>query len=284
MKSSINQLADYKSCPVTWEVTVSCPEETIQTELHRAARAFKHTEKITAVEAGDAVMLKTVSDVPKFNKAMVPVTVGRGLYSAELEEQLIGRAVGETFQAALPEGTVQVTVLQGTRTVFPEPTDEMAADYAARTEGFEGVTTVEQLRRRAAEKYCRERRDAVVYELMDQIMDYVLCSSDWNFDQEELEARFADGYAAEREALKAERGIDLDTASPEELKLQFGVGDLEELKRDMRIMCEREIASALWCAACNGRDPGEASLEYKQGDFDFLERYVREHIEIKEEL
>lgn len=76
-------------------------------------------------EEGDTLTLRTVSELPKFNKDRVTVTIGRGLYDKGLEEALVGKAAGETCQVLVKEKPVTATVLEIKRKIAPEPTDEM---------------------------------------------------------------------------------------------------------------------------------------------------------------
>ena len=174
MKSAINVLADYHDAPFERNVTVACPEEYIQTQMKHLTRSFKKTGSVEKIEKGDVVVLALQSELAKFNRPMVPLTVGGRLFDAELEEQLVGRCVGETFTAMVQDKAVTVTVKQASRTIFPEPTDEMAAAYAETHEGFEGVCTVNDYRNHVTEKYIEQEKQSIFYQTMDEVLSLSL--------------------------------------------------------------------------------------------------------------
>lgn len=89
MKSKINELADYREAPFQKEVTITCPDEHINVQMKHLTRKFKKTEAISEVAKGDVVVLSLVSELTKFNRPMVPITVGSHLFDEELEAQLI---------------------------------------------------------------------------------------------------------------------------------------------------------------------------------------------------
>jgi FKBP-type peptidyl-prolyl cis-trans isomerase (trigger factor) len=277
MKSKINTLADYRQAPFERQVVLHCPEEYVQTQLRHLTRAYKKTEPVTRVENGDVVVLAVESALPKFNRPMVPVTVGGKLYDEELEEQLPGHSVGETFQAQVQGELVTVTIRQASRTVFPEPTDEMAAAYAARHEGFAEIKTVAEYRRKVTEEYLEKERQSALFGAMDQVCDYVLTSSDWEFDQEEVDSVAETSWGEFLQSLE-EDGKKLEDISSEQLQAEFGVSSIAELKELFQGGAEQQIATELWLAAVNG-----CPAEELENPFAFLEEYVRENLTMEEE-
>jgi FKBP-type peptidyl-prolyl cis-trans isomerase (trigger factor) len=277
MKSKINTLADYRQAPFERQVVLHCPEEYVQTQLRHLTRAYKKTEPVTRVENGDVVVLAVESALPKFNRPMVPVTVGGKLYDEELEEQLPGHSVGETFQAQVQGETVTVTIRQASRTVFPEPTDEMAAAYAARHEGFAEIKTVAEYRRKVTEEYLEKERQSALFGAMDQVCSYVLTGSDWEFVQEEVDSVAETSWGEFLQSLE-EDGKKLEDISSEQLQAEFGVSSIAELKELFQGGAEQQIATELWLEAVNG-----CSAEELENPFAFLEEYVRENLTMEEE-
>ena len=167
MKSKINILADYTKAEFPREIDLRCSEEYIQKKLRAVTRSRKRTEAVSTVEKGDVAVLALVSELPRFNRPMVQVAVGSGMYDRELEEQLVGRTAGKTFEVQIQGKPVTVTVKQAARTVFPEPTDEMVAEYAAPQEGMEEIKTVADYCRWAQGQYRDEKRQEALYGGMD---------------------------------------------------------------------------------------------------------------------
>lgn len=284
MKSYINTLADYREAPFEKNVVISCPQKHIDAQMKHLTRAFKKSQSVQTVENGDVTVLSLESGIEKFNKPTVFVTVGGGLFNAEFEEKLVGHSVGETFDITVDGNAVKVTVKQASRTVFPEPTDEMVAKYAAEHDEFSGITTVKEYRERIVKDYIEEQRQSCYYKAMDDVLGYVLTHSDWEFSDEEIEASvseektFIDGQLKEEGAGKTYAEL-----SDEEISQFFGASSREELEKMLSDGAEQRIAMALWLGAMNGIDTKNANVEDIEGDWSFLENFVKENITITEE-
>ncbi len=282
MKSTIQMLADYKQFPIQREVTISCPEEFITKEFRHVVRPFKKVVPVEVAEPGDVAMLKLESSLPKFNKPMVPVTIGGGLFCKELEDQVAGHKVSETFAASVDGETVTVTVLKATRTQFPSPTDEMVAAYSEAHTDYAGIKTLAQYREKVVADYLEKARTDAIYSQMQDIMNYVLTHSDWNFDEAEVAELEEAMLADERSYVREELGIELEDMTGEQLAVNFGTPDWEAFRKALHNEAERQVATILWDAVSNGIDPVEATPETAQWNFDFLEKYVRENVKIVE--
>lgn len=279
MKSTINTIADYRQAPLDKEVIIRCPEEHIQAQLRHLTRGFKRTEAVQILEKGDVAVLAMESELPKFNKPGVFVTVGGGLFHKEFEESLLGHQVGETFETKVDGKSVKVTVKQASRTIFPEPTDEMAAAYAAEHEEFKGAVTVAAYQEKVVEQQLKEEKQNAFFDAMDAVMDYVLTHSDFDFDADEV----AEAVAQSREEINSqlgEEGKSIETLTPEQFKGYFGVETVEELEKALRNQAEWAIAQDLWLMSIHGVDDVEKIEGYP---FKFVDDFVRETVTFKEE-
>lgn len=284
MKSYINTLADYREAPFEKNVVISCPQKHIDAQMKHLTRAFKKSQSVQTVENGDVTVLSLESGIEKFNKPTVFVTVGGGLFNAEFEEKLVGHSVGETFDITVDGNAVKVTVKQASRTVFPEPTDEMAAKYAAEHDEFSGISTVKEYRERIVKDYIEEQRQSCYYKAMDDVLGYVLTHSDWEFSDEEIEASVSEEKTFIDSQLKEEgTGKTYAELSDEEISQFFGASSREELEKMLSDGAEQRIAMALWLGAMNGIDTKNANAEDIEGDWSFLENFVKENITITEE-
>ncbi len=281
MKSSINTLVDYRTVPMDWEVSLSCPEEQIQKELRRVVRKHKTVSNVQTVEQGDVAMLKLQSDVSKFNKPMVPVTVGSNLLDAELESACIGHSVGDTFTAELSAGKVTVTVLKASRTEYPEPTDAMVEEYCLDAEGCEGIKTVAEFIAKVCADYCAELREGSVYEKKGELIEAVLTQSDWEFDDEDVKTMSANSMQSIRDELQQQEHKTLEELSEKELEDYFGINSLDDLERELNNDSERWIAMILWVAHEKNKTPSLDDID--DLSFDFVEAFVRSKIVYKEE-
>ncbi|MCH5317501.1 MAG: hypothetical protein J1E05_05945 [Eubacterium sp.] len=284
MKSYINKLVDYREATFDKNVVINCPQKHIEAQMKHLTRAFKKNLSVETVENGDVTVLSLESEIDKFNKPTVFVTVGGGLFNAEFEEKMIGHSVGETFEITVDGKAVKVTVKQASRTVFPEPTDEMAAKYAAEHDEFSGITTVEEYRNRIVKDYIEEQRNSCYYKAMDDILAFVLENSDWEFDEEEIEELTNEEKSFITQQLK-EEGMDktYGDLTEEEISQHLGAPSREELEKMLRNGSEQRIAVALWLATMQKIDSKTASVDDIKGDWKFLEDFVKENLTVTEE-
>lgn len=279
MRSYINTLADYREAPFDRNVTIRCPKEHIETQMKHLTRGFKKTVPVQTLEKGDVVMLSIVSELDKFNRAMIPITIGGNLFDGEFEKALVGHDVGNSFTVTVQDKPVTVTVKQASRTVFPEPTDEMAVAYAENHDDFSGVKTVAEYREKVIRKYLDEQRQQAVFGGMDSVLNYVLTHSDWEFDQDEINERAQEAKEEIREQLK-ESGKTLETLSEDELNMSFGVKSLEEFEKALNNSIEQGIASDLWLMKIHGVNSVDEIKEYP---YAFLQEFVESNLNITEE-
>lgn len=279
MKSRINTLADYRETPLERNVVIRCPEEHIQAQLRHLTRPFKRTEPVQTLAKGDVAVLALESGLEKFNKPAVFVTVGGGLFDADFEEKLIGRGMGESFEVSVEGKPVAVTVKQASRTIFPEPTDEMAAAYAAEHEEFKDAKTVEAYRELVKTMYIKEKRIDTMVEAQDEMMRYVVTHSDFDFDEGEVAEVLAQMMESVEEELKGQK-LMMEELTGQQVREIFGMDSLEELKAMMRSQSEIEVATNLWLMRVHGKDSVEEIEGYP---FGFLDDYAHEIITFTEE-
>lgn len=157
----------------------------LENDIERVLRAHGRRVSADVVSAGDQTEISCVSENSKFNKDKVFVMVGKGLYSRELEEKLIGMNKGEEKDIKVSEDTVKVCVKNITHTVLPELKDDSVASF-----GIEGVSSVEDLKRYCVDKQITrfldedESGDVASAQLAQAIMS----ESEFYLDAEELAA------------------------------------------------------------------------------------------------
>ena len=183
-------------------------------------------------EVGDTAVLKTESVIPKFNKERVTVTLGRGLYSKELEPQLIGKAVGEAIETELNGEKVKATVLELKRKQEPEPTDEMVAALEQKDMQGNPITTVA-----GYEAYIREAKvDSVLANINYFTMESIL--NDYPIEQyDEDDIRILGELEKETfiRLFREHDGIDLTKEVPKSWEEDMNVHSVDEfiaMRRD----------------------------------------------------
>ena len=175
-------------------------------------------------QAGDTAVLKTESAMPKFNKDRVTVTLGRGLYSKELENSLIGKAAGETVSTVIQEQPVKAQILELKRKQAPEPTDEMV--QALQTRDFQGrlITNVADYEAFIRTEKTNEVLATVNYYVMEEIIKAYPITA---YDEEDIRAL----GQLERPVfakLLQEQGLDPEKEVPPEWEKDMNVHSLDE--------------------------------------------------------
>ena len=193
-------------------------------------------------EVGDTAVLKTESNIPKFNKERVVVTLGRGLYNKELEAVLIGKAVGETIEAEINGEPIRAAVLELKRKQAPEPTDEMVAALEQKDYNGNPLTTVAAYMKYVRETKTNEILGHVNYFTISKIMeDYPIesCDEDDIRILGELEKQSFIKLFAEQE------GLDLTKEVPKSWEEDMGVHSIDEFIEKRRDWYKMKIRQCL---------------------------------------
>ena len=178
----------------------------------------------TAAEEGDTAVLMTESDIPKFNKPSVTVTLGRGFYNRDLEAAVIGLKAGETASVTVGDQPVKATVLALKRKQVPDPTDEMVKALGQKDLKGNPINTVEEYEAYIREQKTLETLFNVGYYVMEDILgDYKV----EDFDEDDIRILGeleADNF---KKLFLEKEGIDLEKEVPQGWRDQ-GVNSLEE--------------------------------------------------------
>lgn len=135
------------------------------------------------VENGSVVYLNLTSAVPRFNREKVPVTVGLGLFSQELETILIGKKAGEIFETLVNEDSVRGTILSVQNRVVPS--DPTSLTYSLDLDGADNYENWLAVQKRKALDRRRGKRLRSLYQYVTMQMNE-RCQP--QFDSEELES------------------------------------------------------------------------------------------------
>lgn len=219
-----------------------------EAELKELARKAIVREQLVLVplpegetaQSGDTAVLKTVSEIKKFNKERVTVTLGRGLYNRELENALLGGKVGDSVTLTVDEKPVSATILELKRKQAPEPTDEMVEALQAKDQQQRPIHTVAEY-----EAFVRQERVSQVlatvnfYTVGEIMRDYPMSE----FDEDDIRVL----GELEREnfiQLFRQQGIDLTREVPEAWG-EMGVHSLDEFIEKRRDWYQVKIQQCL---------------------------------------
>lgn len=176
-------------------------------------------------EIGDTLTLKTVSELPKFNKEKVSVSIGRGLYDKGLEEALVGKQVGDSVSVLVKEQNVTATVLEMKRKLAPVPTDEMVQALQAKDHRNKLITTVAEYEAFITEDKVMSVLAEINYYTMTPLLeDYPLT----DFEESDIVVLGKLERDMFRDLFLKESGIDVDTATPEQMKELLNVNTMDE--------------------------------------------------------
>lgn len=175
-------------------------------------------------ERGDTLTLRTVSELPKFNKERVTVTIGRGLYDKGLEEALTGKKAGESVRVTVKEKPVAAEILEIKRKSAPEPTDEMVEAMGEKDYKGNAIRTYAEYEKFICEGKTYEALGHISYYLMEAVMkDYPVT----DYSEEDIKALGdLEREFFHRMTLETE-GVDLYKLSREEMQEKMHCDSLD---------------------------------------------------------
>lgn len=192
-------------------------------------------------QTGDTAVLKTVSELPRFNKEKVTVTLGRGLYNRELENELIGKRAGESVHLAIDGKSMTATVLSLSRKQAPEPTDDMVLELQARDMQGNPLTTVAAYEAYIREEKTMETLATVNYYVMEQILaDYPM----QDYSEKDIKALGALERVFFADVLRKE-GFDPEKEVPPDWEKDMNVHSLDDFIAMRREWYQMKIQQCL---------------------------------------
>lgn len=195
-----------------------------------------------AAQVGDTAALKTVSDLPKFNKERVTVTLGRGLYNRELEDALVGRRVGDSVSLIVQEKPVTAMILELKRKQTPEPTDEMVEALQAKDLHNQPIHTVAEYEAFVRDEKTMEILATVNYYVMEKIMaDYPIT----DYDEEDIRILGELESEVFIRMFREQEGIDITRQVPKEWEEDMGIHSLGEFIAMRREWYQMKIQQCL---------------------------------------
>ncbi len=229
LKSKLLREGDPRQVDISeYKIPLTVNQTLYERDLLNFRRKYATVEDVSEIAVQDMVTLTCTSENPRFNKEHITVRVGTGLFSKELENQLIGRKIGQTGLVTVKEQPVNVTVEAIRREKLPEVDDALAARC-----GDPYIQTAEDIR-----AYCRGRQfDDVLEQPLDDAFPYLmrkvieksefaLDPEEKTFSQELTIRQFAGSSMLE--------GRDLDSMEEEEFSGLFGVSK-EKMLTDIRL-------------------------------------------------
>lgn len=265
LKSKLIRAADPWKVDVSrFCISLTVDEDRYEKDLLNFRRRFSTVEEAGEVAAQDMVTLSCKSGSKRFCKEHITIRIGMGLFSKELENQLIGWKVGQSGTVTVKEQPVLVTVEGIRRENLPEVDDALAERC-----GIPGIQTAQDIH-----KYCKGKQFADALEgPADDAYAYlsrtVLDTSEFELEEKELQfAREKMVQALYDNSMFADGGFD---RMPNESFLEIFGCEKEELVENMRQSGAMALQSALL---------GQAALEQEgklltMADYDaYIDRHI----------
>lgn len=180
----------------------------------------------TAAQLGDTITFQTKSELPKFNKEKVTVSIGRGLYNKELETEAVGKKAGDSYYLVIKDKPVSVTILEIKRKQEPaEVTDDMVIELQVKDYKGNPISTVERYMAYTKEQKKLECLSTINYYIMEKLLqDYPVAECDpKDLDRlAELEKEFFKKIYMEQE------GLDVSTLSKEKAQEMWNCDSFDD--------------------------------------------------------
>ena len=224
MRSYVLSMKDPKQVDLSASlVAVPIDAEKVEAELRRIALPYVRWEPAAEAAAGDLAICRMHSELPRFERPKLKLMLGSGMFRREIEEAAVGMKPGGEKTVTLPEGAVQLTLMEVSRQTIPEPDDEMVR--ALRLESVASVEDYrehlrEKLRLDAAKELSREPLEQLICAVLDG-SEFVLYPEDWR--------RIVNQRLDRSRVLFRQEGIDMERATPEDFVGRIPVKSYHEL-------------------------------------------------------
>ena len=182
MRSRVLRVKDYRAIDISHLIApIQVDEEQIQREIQRLTNTYVRWQDGDKVAAGDMAVCDLRSQIARFDRENVKFVAGSGMLNKELEQSVLGMRTGETRGVALPDGTVDMTLVSVMNRICPEPSNEMVEAL-----GLGGIHTLEEYRVHLVREQRRGKIQEAMYAplryLVRQVIDqseFVLYQEDW---------------------------------------------------------------------------------------------------------
>lgn len=216
LKSKAIHIADYRTVDISqFAIPLQVDEKRYEHDVLNFRKRFAATVQADCVEEQDHVTLSCQSSIPRFNKQHIVVRIGLGMFTKELEQQLIGACAGQEVIATVKGEPVTVQVESISRQIIPELTDALV-----KSANLDGVETVED-----ALFWCKGHQfDEELEDQADEVFAYiasqVMEASEIELDADELEVAY-EGTALILKGSSALNGRSIEAISDEEFEETF---------------------------------------------------------------
>ena len=177
---------DYTKCELPEALfSIKVSRKDIDAMIKKAAEHFLTIEDQDGqIIKGDIVAVKIDSSDVLLNSEIERFVVGKGFFSKEIEQALIGKKKGDKFSLMVDGSLADITVLWVRRRVVPELNDEMATSL-----GIEDVTNREEYEQYATSELENEDKEKKQNAIWLIISKKLADESKFEIDEKEIDAQ-----------------------------------------------------------------------------------------------
>ena len=170
MLSEVLDVYDMTRAVREWDWKSKADEAGVQQKIYAISLGYRSYAPADVIEREDIVKICLNSQLSKYNRT-VSVRVGDGLFDKSLEELLIGKSAGQSFDYFEDGVLVRCHIIKAERLVVPALTDQMAME-----QNIDGITSASALYGHYMDE---SLKNSLFFEAKDFLLGYIKkCSFD----------------------------------------------------------------------------------------------------------
>lgn len=229
-KSKVENVYNYKDVNVSNELLdIKVSKKEIIDSLNSLAKKYAVTvEPDDVVRKGDKINLVLKSDLEKYNKKNVPIVVGMGLFNKDIEDKLIGMKKEELQNICVDGNTVTVKVLNISRKVVPDVTDDMVNKL-----GIQDVNTVDDYKSYCYNEKVKKEKEKRFDTIYPMVRDETVKKSEFSLVNEDIQ-KLIEVELDRCRTLAKKEGLIFEEMTREQFMIRVPAGNVEEFKIFLR--------------------------------------------------
>lgn len=244
MKSYVIHAFPYQNVDISrFRKKLQYDEKAIEHELQRLQNRGVTWSEGAPAAAGDVVQCRLDSQLDRFRREKLSLTIGAGLFDAELEEAMIGRNAGDTFYLDKDGYPVTAEVICVRNKHLPELCDKLVQELA-----LPDIHTVAEYRKYLKEQQFEQQFYQDVYPPAEQIKETVLAESEICLHREDWR-KYVKLRLTQLKHLAEYDGLELEKMTPEQFEGRIPVKSFDGL-----IALLQEEAWECCCISLLGRE------------------------------
>lgn len=184
MKSKLKSKLDLGSLNISNDLfKIEVPESLYEDEFNRLIK--KHFILRDALESemavkDDFVMVTLQSSNSKYNKPIVPITLGLNMLNEQIEQSIIGMKIGELKTISIDDSEVNIQVKSIKKKSLIEVSDELV-----KKENIDNVSTIDEYKEYVAKQYKEKAKRRISMNLLSDVYDSINKTFEFDIDEQE---------------------------------------------------------------------------------------------------